>query len=75
MCYVVWVFVVKENGVDVVLVEGEGVGDVLCELVLIGIDVVLDLIGIGIVLELLWLICCGGCVCVVGFFGGYVLIE
>ena len=43
--------VAKENGADVVLVEGDGVGDALRELAPTGIDAVLDLIGTGTVLE------------------------
>ncbi|UGS89691.1 zinc-binding dehydrogenase [Ralstonia wenshanensis] len=67
--------VAKENGADVVLVEGEGVGDALRELAPTGIDAVLDLIGTGTVLESLRLTRRGGRVCVAGFLGGHAPIE
>ncbi|WP_433864713.1 zinc-binding dehydrogenase [Ralstonia wenshanensis] len=67
--------VAKENGADVVLVEGDGVGDALRELAPTGIDAVLDLIGTGTVLESLRLTRRGGRVCVAGFLGGHAPIE
>lgn len=67
--------VAKENGADVVLVEGDGVGDALRELVPTGIDAVLDLVGTGTVLESLRLTRRGGRVCVAGFLGGHAPIE
>lgn len=67
--------VAKENGADVVLVEGDGVGDGLRELAPTGIDAVLDLVGTGTVLESLRLTRRGGRVCVAGFLGGHAPIE
>ncbi|WP_343621233.1 zinc-binding dehydrogenase [Ralstonia sp.] len=67
--------VAKENGADVVLVEGDGVGDGLRELAPTGIDAVLDLFGTGTVLESLRLTRRGGRVCVAGFLGGHAPIE
>lgn len=67
--------VAKENGADVVLVEGDSVGDALRDLAPTGIDAVLDLIGTRTVLESLQLTRRGGRVCVAGFLGGHAPIE
>ncbi|MFS2107510.1 zinc-binding dehydrogenase [Ralstonia sp. Ralssp135] len=67
--------VAKENGADVVLVEGDSVGDALRDLAPTGIDAVLDLVGTRTVLESLQLTRRGGRVCVAGFLGGHAPIE